>query len=253
MIKVTVITVCYNAVNSIGHTIKSVLDQTYRNIEFIIIDGKSTDGTFEAIKKNMNGIAYFVSEPDTGIYNAMNKGIAASNGDVLFFLNADDRFFDERVVEDVTMFFDKEPTLGLVYGNVMLENSRQLSSWRQMPILDRKMLARKTICHQSIFARKETLFKFNGFSEHYNVVSDYEWLIKLAHSNVKSCHIERDISIIGIDGRSRTTKWELERLMVMVAFYSNLEIFLWRIVPNQFSLHSRFFSSMLRKIKKLKK
>ena len=88
---ITIITVAYNAVKDIENTILSVLNQTYPNIEYIIIDGGSTDGTLDIIKKYEDKISYWVSEPDKGIYDAMNKGIVKANGDYLFFLGADDK------------------------------------------------------------------------------------------------------------------------------------------------------------------
>jgi len=88
--KVSVITVCYNAVDCIENAIKSVLSQTYKNIEYIIIDGMSTDGTFDIINNYRDKISTFISEKDNGIYDAMNKGIGIAAGDVIYFLNSDD-------------------------------------------------------------------------------------------------------------------------------------------------------------------
>jgi glycosyltransferase involved in cell wall biosynthesis len=249
MLKITVITVCFNAKSSIALTIKSVIEQTYQNIEFIIIDGGSNDGTTNIIIKNKAHIDYYTSEPDTGIYNAMNKGIAVSKGDILFFLNADDRFCDERVVEDVVGIFNKDLSLDLVYGNVLLENSTGLTKCRQDSRLDRKLLARRTVCHQSIFARRGELSKYDGFSENYKVISDYEWLLKLVHSKVNSLHVNRDISIWGTEGISNISKWEFERLKCMLPYYTIIEIVFWRIIPHQFPFIFRFYHSILRQIK----
>lgn len=97
--RVSVITVCYNAVSAIQRTILSVLSQTYENIEYIIIDGKSTDGTLAIIKKYESRIAFWLSEPDNGIYDAMNKAIDKATGEWVLFMNADDEFVDNKVVE----------------------------------------------------------------------------------------------------------------------------------------------------------
>ena len=94
MMKVSVICACYNAQNTIEDSILSVINQTYNNIEYIIIDGASADKTLEITEKYKDQISYFSSEPDTGIFNAMNKGIKASTGDIIYFLNSNDYLFD---------------------------------------------------------------------------------------------------------------------------------------------------------------
>ena len=115
--KVSIITVCLNCSMHIRKAIESVISQTYPLIEYVIIDGASTDGTVEIIEKYRDRIAHFISEPDTGLYNAMNKGIGAATGDILFFLNADDYFADENVVADVADVFSKNPDIDIVFGN----------------------------------------------------------------------------------------------------------------------------------------
>lgn len=96
--KISVITVCYNCVSVIEQTIKSVLEQTYPNIEYIIIDGGSMDGTVDIIKKYSDTVTYWISEPDNGIYDAMNKGIDMATGDYLNFMNAGDTFFEDKAI-----------------------------------------------------------------------------------------------------------------------------------------------------------
>ena len=98
MPKISVVTVCYNAVETIEKTILSVINKTYQNIEYIIIDGASTDGTVDIINRYRDKIAYFVSEPDKGIYDAMNKGINAATGDWISFMNAGDTFYCNKTI-----------------------------------------------------------------------------------------------------------------------------------------------------------
>lgn len=108
MLKVSVITACFNSEKTIEDTILSVLHQTYKNIEYIIIDGASTDGTLEIIQKYKDRIACVMSEKDEGIYNAMNKGIKRSSGDIIALLNSDDFYKDEFVVEKVVHEFENK-------------------------------------------------------------------------------------------------------------------------------------------------
>lgn len=99
--KISIITVCFNAVGVIEKTILSVISQTYNDVEYIIIDGGSTDGTLDIVKKYENYIAYWISEPDSGIYNAMNKGVKYATGLYCNFMNAGDFFINEKVLENI--------------------------------------------------------------------------------------------------------------------------------------------------------
>lgn len=106
-VKISVITVCYNAVDTLEKTIQSVLEQTYHNIEYIIIDGGSTDGTVEIIHRYVDYLAYWVSEPDRGIYDAMNKGIERATGEWVNFMNAGDYFYNYDVISNVFKVLQK--------------------------------------------------------------------------------------------------------------------------------------------------
>lgn len=242
MLKFSIITVCFNSSRYIEKAIQSVLNQAYQNVEYVVIDGASTDGTVEIINRYADDIDEFISESDSGLYNAMNKGIAKATGDILFFLNSDDRFCDENVIADMANAFVENPELDMMYGDVLMEIGTGLTRWEQMSEFTRKNLAGITINHQSIFARRGIFEMTNGFSEEYKVVSDYDWLMKLVHSNIKSRHIERDVVIFSVTGLSHTSEWEDERIIAMKSYYSDLEIFMWRRLPRIIRL---------RKIKKI--
>ena len=165
---ISIITVVYNMVDSIEQTILSVLNQTYKNIEYIIIDGGSTDGTSNVIKKYENKLAYWISRPDKGIYDAMNKGKNIATGDFVFFLNSKDTFFRNNVVEK---FVSKiSDTNYVYYGDAYLTGSNR--------IYDNKFssfkLALKNICHQSIFYPEQVYRNFD-FDPKYKILSDYHY------------------------------------------------------------------------------
>ena len=120
MLKISIITVSYNAAATIERTILSVIRQTYPHMEYIVIDGGSTDGTVDIIRKYEDQIAYWVSEPDQGIYDAMNKGIRRATGDYIYFLGADDWLRDDQVMQEVSEFIRLHPGYGLYMGNVFL-------------------------------------------------------------------------------------------------------------------------------------
>jgi glycosyltransferase involved in cell wall biosynthesis len=234
MERVSIITVSLNAVSRIETMLESVHSQTYPHIEHVVIDGGSTDGTLEVINKYRARINYFVSEPDRGVYNAMNKGIKAATGDIFFFLNADDRFCGSKVVEEVAAIFDQQPDVDIVYGNLIWEMPGKMLKGKQPPTVTREFLAARTILHQTIFARRGVFETTGEFTEHYKVVSDYEWMLKVfLRDKRKHIYYDRDIAVMGTGGRSWTTNWEKERIEVMRKYFSLPEIFKYRIWPKK--------------------
>ena len=242
--KFSIITVSLNSEKHMEATIASVASQSYPFVEYLVIDGGSVDGTLDIIKRYEQHISYFVSEPDDGLYYAMNKGILNATGDVLFFLNSDDRFVDNEVLSDVAKVFRNADGLDLVYGNALLEYNNSFEKWIPYHKLSRRRLATGTICHQALFATKQLMEQTGGgFSLDYRIVSDYAWLLEVAHTEgIKSRYIDRDIAIMSTEGLSRTTRWEEERIAAMQKYYSPAEIFLWRKLPK-----------MLKSMKKLLK
>ena len=157
--RVTIITISYNAVLGIERTINSVITQTYSNLQYIIIDGGSTDGTVDIIKKYADKIDYWVSEPDSGIYYAMNKGIAIADGDWINFMNAGDYFVDRNVIEQIFQH-NIECTDNVIYGNTIGKYKHGFISEKPEPLV--VMNKRLPFCHQSVFV-KEQLIKSMPF------------------------------------------------------------------------------------------
>lgn len=233
-IKISIVTVCLNAGHCIEDCITSVIGQTYGNIEYVVIDGGSTDGTLEVLGRYRDRIDYLVSEPDRGLYHAMNKGIQAATGDYLYFLNSDDHFCDENVVSDVVGVIRENPSLDLVYGDVLVHVEGQLIRRPQVPVLNRESLCRKGFSHQSLFARRETLTSTGGFSENYRIVADGDWLAKTLASGATSLHVERDITTICPFGLSGTTYWREEKRQYLRENFTPWELFRWRKLPGIF-------------------
>lgn len=175
-IKITVITVTYNCKKYIEKTLESISTQTYKNIELIIVDGKSNDGTWEIINNYKSKITKKISEKDSGIYDAMNKGIALSSGEYIFFLNAGDIFVNDTVVENVCKKITSED---VVYGNVILVEKNNKKIVKKFPkSLDFKFMVLDTICHQAVFMKKELLNKYK-FNQNEKIFADYELWIKI--------------------------------------------------------------------------
>lgn len=168
-LKISVVTVCYNAVDIIEKTIMSVLGQTYSGLEYVIIDGGSTDGTADIVRKYADRLAYWVSEPDKGIFDAMNKGIAAATGDYINFMNAGDMFSSSTVLEEFVPRIDTDTTIAFGDWNVV---SKDLVSSRK-PLAMEYISRQIPFCHQAAFYRA-SYHKDHLFDTGFGLVGDYK-------------------------------------------------------------------------------
>ena len=183
--KISIITCSYNAVNTIEDTIKSVLFQKDADIEYIVIDGLSSDGTIDIIKKYADKIYKFISEKDSGIYNAMNKGIKLAKGDIIGFLNADDVYFNEKVINEVVKVFENEK-VDSVYGDLIYvseDNNKIKRYWKSEDFNINNFRKGWMPPHPSFFARKDIYKKYGGFNENYQISADYDLMVKLLYNN----------------------------------------------------------------------
>lgn len=170
--KITIITVVYNAIESIEQTIQSVIGQTYPNFEYIVIDGASTDGTIDVIKKYQDKIIHWVSEPDNGIYDAMNKGIKLAKGEWVYFLGGDDLLYINSVLKNISSrLTDKNK---IYYGNVLFKTRNVIYDGKFSAL----KIATRNISHQSIFYPREIFDKYR-FDTKYKIFADYELNLKL--------------------------------------------------------------------------
>ncbi len=179
--KISVITVCRNARPLIEKTIQSVAAQTYPNIEYLIIDGASTDGTQDIALQYQDYIHALISEPDTGIYEAMNKGISKASGDFIYFINADDYLIHENVIQQVVDFLKQHPDSDFSYGNIQVRHHQGEPTVHCPPppakILE-EMLA-GCLPHQASFTRKSIFTTVGTFNPRYKIAADYEWFLRL--------------------------------------------------------------------------
>ena len=178
--KFTVITVCYNVADSIEETILSVINQTYSNLEYIIIDGASTDGTIDVINKYRDRITYFLSEPDKGIYDAMNKGVKASTGDWINFMNAGDTFYSKSVIADIVPYIEVESKI--LYGDTVFLYSMGKKVYRPSSSVD--MGNGMFFNHQSSFADAVCMKKYL-FDGSYKLSADYKFHYTLYKRGMK--------------------------------------------------------------------
>lgn len=224
--KVSVITVSFNAEKTIESSIKSVLTQAYPDIEYIIIDGASTDGTVGILEKYRDKIHYFLSEPDSGIFNAMNKGIKAATGDILYFLNANDYIFDENVISDVTEFFTKNRA-DIVFGNMSFIEDNGIEKERRIySDVDKLFFINECICHQGIFYTREVFDICGLYNENYRLTADYDLNLKvIMQHNLKTRYFNRVIARFTLGGQSNSqTDKNLQDKALKKKFFMDLLI-----------------------------
>lgn len=191
---ISIITVCYNSNETIEETIKSVINQTYNNIEYIIIDGDSLDNTLEIVGKYSSYIN-LLSEPDKGIYDAMNKSLQIAKGDWLYFLGADDKLFNNEIIEEmVSQFCDKKT---IYYGNALFK----ISKLNYVIKPNKWSLCYRNISHQTLFYPREVYQKFE-YKLDYPIFADHIYNIKLFKQGYKFVHIEKTVVLYNDAGKS---------------------------------------------------
>ena len=215
--KLSIITVNYNDRNGLQKTIDSVVSQTFQDFEWIIVDGGSTDGSKELIEQYQDHFSYWCSEPDKGVYNAMNKGIVHTKGEYLNFMNSGDCFTSDRVLEEV---FKKDCEADILYGNVVTLKGNKYNTLKAIHS-DRIKgidLISSTICHQAAFIRRNLFYKYGLYDEKLKIVSDWKFFFEviLFHKcSVK--YLNLDVVNYDLNGMSsvNTDKLEEERLKVL--------------------------------------
>lgn len=177
--KISIITVTLNDRDTIEKTIKSVLNQSYKDIEYIIIDGGSTDGALEIINRYKKNLSYFISEPDKGIYNAMNKGAKKATGDYLYFLNAGDILHNNEVLKEVV---ENMENTDMFFGKVMVVGENNIPNLKGTVSKNKVKLGAK-VSQQAVFLKRSVFEKVGGLDEKYKIASDFDLLCKVFDSN----------------------------------------------------------------------
>jgi glycosyltransferase involved in cell wall biosynthesis len=182
--KITIITVCYNSGATLEKTILSVAHQTYKDIEYIIVDGNSNDGTLELIKKHEDKISKWISEPDKGLYDAMNKGIALATGDLIGILNSDDTFNSNTVVEEITNFHVQN-NIDASIGNIIQhkENGKIVRLYSSKKWIPEKLKIGFMPPHPSLFFKRELFDKYGNYDLGFKIGADYELITRYFFKN----------------------------------------------------------------------
>lgn len=224
---ISIITVVFNASKTIRSTIESVLSQRGVEIEYIVIDGGSTDGTIEIVQEYKDCLGYWVSEKDGGIYDAMNKGISKARGDLIGILNADDEYLP-RALELIWQTFVKNPS-SVIHGDIEVsDGNKSVDVWRGVnPIGVSSQFAKMTVNHPASFVPRDLYEKFGTYSTDYRLSSDYELMLRLISKSVPFVHVDHPITKFGLGGRSGGVKTYQETLKIQRAYGRNF----W---PSQF-------------------
>jgi len=221
--KISIITVVYNSVNTIEQTINSVINQCDVDTEYIIIDGGSDDGTVDIIRKYENRLSFWCSEHDSGIYNAMNKGLEHASGDVIGIINSDD-WYEEDAFKIVKNCFENN-TIDVLYGELLthskeghinvFERSALTSVWRIMPF-----------GHPTVFIKKAAYSEWGCFDEKYKIVADYELILRFYFNKAKFGYVNRYLANFRDGGISSQNSMLLEdEMQEVILKYINPELF----------------------------
>ena len=192
---ISVITVCFRSERTIGHTIDSVNAQSYPHIEHVFIDGASTDNTLGVIKAHSQRVRRVLSEPDRGIYDALNKGLCLAKGDVVGFLHADDFFAHSDVLAHVAAQF-ADPAVGGVYGDLQYvsetDPSRVIRHWKAMPFSRWRLRLGWMPPHPTLYVRKPWYDRIGGFDTRYRIAADYFSILQLfTHPEFKTSYLPK--------------------------------------------------------------
>ena len=214
---ISIVTISFNNYKGLENTIKSVISQSFKNFEFIIIDGGSTDNSVDLIKQYDSQITYWISENDKGAYHAMNKGLAKTSGDYCIFLNSGDYFNTNTILSQVSDLIKGDEDL--IYGLIKWEEFNVM--WNPVENFKNFEIAfHSPIPHQASFFKVSTLKKMNGYNENYRIISDWAVMLEMLLQNKKIKKISLIVSKCETQGLSSINNKKIlkERLSYLLKF-----------------------------------
>ncbi|MEO6302021.1 MAG: glycosyltransferase family 2 protein [Bacteroidia bacterium] len=242
--KISIITITYNSEATLEQTINSVLDQSYTSIEYIIIDGGSTDSTLQIIEKYRSKISKFISEKDNGLYDALNKGIGLATGDVIGILHSDDFYIDKTIIEKYATAFIKNHS-DAVYSDLFYvdknDTNKIIRKWKSGNYKPTSFLHGWMPPHPTFFAKKSVYEKFGNFNLEFKHSADYELMLRFVHKNkIKLSYLHEFTIKMRVGGQSNVS--------VQNRVNANIEDRkAWKIN----GLKPRFYTSYLKPLRKI--
>jgi glycosyltransferase involved in cell wall biosynthesis len=207
--KITIVTAVYNRVKCIAEAIDSLQSQTYQDVQHVVVDGASNDGTLSILQKKLNHDACLISEPDRGIYSALNKGLFLAKGEVIGLLHSDDVFADTRVLADVASIFS-DPTVDLVYGDLDYVAKdgmgKVIRHWKSGAYSQKSIAWGWMPPHPSLFVRRRLIDLHGFFDESFRIAADYDLMLRyLSAPNIRVVYIPRVLVKMRMGGYSNSS------------------------------------------------
>ena len=243
--KVSIITITYNSQSTVEDTIKSVVNQNYPDVEYIIIDGKSRDNTLRIAEKYKERITKIISEKDKGLYDALNKGIRIATGEVIGLLHSDDLYADGHVLSKVMSKFKEDPSLEAVYADLVFVSrndlNRVIRTWKPGPYEEDSFLQGWMPPHPTLFIRKEIYEKYGYFNIGFKLSADYELMLRFIHKHrIRLAYLPETIVRMRMGGISNTS--------FFVKLKANLEDKrAWKLN----GVKPRYFTTLLKPLRKI--
>lgn len=229
-VKISVITVTFNSEKTLERTIESIIHQGYDNLEYIIVDGGSTDGTLNIIKKYEKYITKWISEPDSGISNAFNKGIKMATGEIIGIINSDDGLLPEAL-ETINNEYDN--SVDVYRGKVLLWKEDTDTKVIEKPSMHFSFCGMDNISHQSTFITKKAYEKYGNYNEMCKYVMDYDLLLRFEREGAKYKYIDKTLAFYSLGGITFSKYTKTRRIETELVMRSNgatnLDIFMFRI------------------------
>ena len=240
--KVSIITVVYNNQSTIDYAIRSVLSQDYPNIEYIVVDGNSTDATVEKIQNYKKNITHFISEPDKGIYDAMNKGLKLATGDIIGILNSDDFYADNNIISSIVNEF-QEKKIDLVFGDIVFVKPENLNKITRYYSSDnfhpRKFAWGWMPAHPSCFLKQEIYKKYGYFKTDYKIAADYEIITRfMAKYGISYSYIPKvfvKMRTGGVSSANLKSNWILNKEIVRACRENGIETNMPKVLLKYFT------------------
>jgi glycosyltransferase involved in cell wall biosynthesis len=244
-VKISIITVAFNSASTIRDTIESVLSQTNNDIEYIIVDGKSNDNTVEIIKSYesmFNGRLHWISEPDKGLYDAMNKGIQMATGDIIGIINSDDFYHRNDIIEKIAEVFVKDDTIQATFGDVRFVNSTNLEKtvryYRSKNFNIKRFRFGFMPPHPTFFTYKRNFEKYGLYQTNYKIAADYELLIRFIYTHkLKYKYLPLDVMKMRMGGASTASlrsnlilNQEIIRACKENGIYTNMPVLMMKYI-----------------------